>query len=161
MSDSPAVETKKSPQSESKKRKRSEKKKDVAASPSPVAAVKKEKKDKKKEKKVSSTEASPETSPKQKCKENESYCFHCRSIREFLNKNLEKTKNDRSRISGICSECKGKISKLVPSEKKEKQDVIGDGLADDTPIGVSEEKKESPKVSPQKEKRIVKKVKRN
>jgi len=47
------------------------------------------------------------------------YCFRCKAKRDVKSPELYAMKNGMKAIKGVCSECGGKVFKILPKEKKE------------------------------------------
>jgi len=49
----------------------------------------------------------------------EAYCFHCKTKRVVKDPEIVKMKTGMEAVKGTCSECGGKLYKILPKKKKE------------------------------------------
>jgi len=48
----------------------------------------------------------------------EAYCFHCKAKKVVKNPEIVKMKTGMEAVKGICSDCGGKLYKILPKKKE-------------------------------------------
>jgi len=48
----------------------------------------------------------------------EAYCFHCKTKKTVKNPEVVKMKTGMEAVKGICSDCGGKLYKILPKKKE-------------------------------------------